>query len=573
MRVDSRPGWAKPEHPDRAAERAERGDLVVGEHQADHEHGVDPLAHRHDVEEPRAALLVAEVVEQQVEARLAQRGLDGVDHLGEEPAVDERDDHADRRGPAAGQPGGERRGDVVELRRGVQHPVAGGARDVRQPAQRPRHGGDRHARPPRDVLDARCHRRLPPVLLRPTWKRYRPSLADSPACAPSTATGGFPAARFVTKPRCSSTARLITWLGRRRRGRQPASDVRVVDLGRRPGHARLRRRARAPDRDRARAVRPRPRGGRLARRGARSRRAGRPRRPRPSGPRRRLGRHPLARAAAADRAPNSTGPVTAGWSTSPGSTRTPRSSRRRCSPACRACRTRRLPGRRSPHPRGPRRGTHRRAGRAEAGPRPPSCSAPRCPRGRARHRVRARDGRAGDLERRRSGSGARARSGREPLPEVIGYWGELFGIETARELGAAGAAGDLFCDGSLGSHTAALHEPYADRADTTGMVRFDDRRRGRARGALHPGRAAGRLPRDRRRRGRPGADAVERRAPRRPAGRRCRTASSTPSTSVTPPGSPRPGWSPRCSRCSTPAWGGAHGMYAGRLGRGRGPPS
>ncbi|HZY77024.1 MAG TPA: amidohydrolase family protein, partial [Jatrophihabitantaceae bacterium] len=61
----------------------------------------------------------------------------------------------------------------------------------------------------------------------------------------------------------------------------------------------------------------------------------------------------------------------------------------------------------------------------------------------------------------------------EPLPEVIGYWGELHGIETARELGAIGAAGDLFCDGSLGSHTAALHEPYADRPDTSGTLRFD----------------------------------------------------------------------------------------------------
>ncbi len=61
----------------------------------------------------------------------------------------------------------------------------------------------------------------------------------------------------------------------------------------------------------------------------------------------------------------------------------------------------------------------------------------------------------------------------EPLPRVVGYWGELFGIATARELGAAGAAGDLFCDGSLGSHTAALHAPYADRPDTSGMLRFE----------------------------------------------------------------------------------------------------
>lgn len=59
----------------------------------------------------------------------------------------------------------------------------------------------------------------------------------------------------------------------------------------------------------------------------------------------------------------------------------------------------------------------------------------------------------------------------EPLPEVIGYWGELFGIATARELGAVGAAGDLFCDGSIGSHTAALSEPYLDRPDTSGTLR------------------------------------------------------------------------------------------------------
>ncbi|MDT4960943.1 MAG: hypothetical protein QOF87_590 [Pseudonocardiales bacterium] len=70
-------------------------------------------------------------------------------------------------------------------------------------------------------------------------------------------------------------------------------------------------------------------------------------------------------------------------------------------------------------------------------------------------------------------AGLLALAGEEPLPEVIGYWGELFGIETALELGAAGAGGDLFCDGSLGSHTAALGQPYADRPDTQGALRFD----------------------------------------------------------------------------------------------------
>jgi hypothetical protein len=52
-------------------------------------------------------------------------------------------------------------------------------------------------------------------------------------------------------------------------------------------------------------------------------------------------------------------------------------------------------------------------------------------------------------------------------PHVLGYWGELGGIETAERLGCLGPAGDLCVDGALGSHTAALREPYAD-ADTRG---------------------------------------------------------------------------------------------------------
>jgi predicted amidohydrolase YtcJ len=61
----------------------------------------------------------------------------------------------------------------------------------------------------------------------------------------------------------------------------------------------------------------------------------------------------------------------------------------------------------------------------------------------------------------------------ESVPEVIPYWGELRAIEKARDLGAVGAAGDLFVDGSLGSHTAALHEPYTDRPETAGVLRFE----------------------------------------------------------------------------------------------------
>ncbi|MBT3152085.1 amidohydrolase [Streptomyces sp. CHD11] len=56
-------------------------------------------------------------------------------------------------------------------------------------------------------------------------------------------------------------------------------------------------------------------------------------------------------------------------------------------------------------------------------------------------------------------------------PRVVGYWAEQ-DVSKARELGAIGAAGDLFADGALGSHTACLHEPYAD-ARHTGTAHLD----------------------------------------------------------------------------------------------------
>ncbi|WP_328316389.1 amidohydrolase [Streptomyces sp. NBC_00388] len=61
-------------------------------------------------------------------------------------------------------------------------------------------------------------------------------------------------------------------------------------------------------------------------------------------------------------------------------------------------------------------------------------------------------------------------AGQERGPRVFGYWAERVAgagdAQRIRELGAIGAAGDLFVDGSLGSHTACLHEPYADEAHT-----------------------------------------------------------------------------------------------------------
>ncbi|MFF4093827.1 amidohydrolase [Streptomyces sp. NPDC001834] len=66
----------------------------------------------------------------------------------------------------------------------------------------------------------------------------------------------------------------------------------------------------------------------------------------------------------------------------------------------------------------------------------------------------------------------------ESGPRVFGYWAEEIADEKdarrVRELGAVGAAGDLFVDGSLGSHTACLHEPYADGASGhTGTAHLD----------------------------------------------------------------------------------------------------
>jgi len=48
------------------------------------------------------------------------------------------------------------------------------------------------------------------------------------------------------------------------------------------------------------------------------------------------------------------------------------------------------------------------------------------------------------------------------VPRVFGYWGELGAATKARELGAVGAAGDLYADGALGSQTAHLSSPYLD---------------------------------------------------------------------------------------------------------------
>ncbi|WP_246127674.1 amidohydrolase, partial [Amycolatopsis rhizosphaerae] len=58
-------------------------------------------------------------------------------------------------------------------------------------------------------------------------------------------------------------------------------------------------------------------------------------------------------------------------------------------------------------------------------------------------------------------------------PEVVAYWGARDAVDLARRHGLRGLAGDLFVDGALGSHTAALHSPYTDRPDSTGVRYLD----------------------------------------------------------------------------------------------------
>ncbi|MFI5954238.1 amidohydrolase [Cryptosporangium sp. NPDC051539] len=69
-------------------------------------------------------------------------------------------------------------------------------------------------------------------------------------------------------------------------------------------------------------------------------------------------------------------------------------------------------------------------------------------------------------------TGLLALAAAEPGPDVFGYWGEWRSAAKALELGAVGAGGDLFVDGALGSHTAALSAPYAD-LDTSGHLYLD----------------------------------------------------------------------------------------------------
>lgn len=75
-------------------------------------------------------------------------------------------------------------------------------------------------------------------------------------------------------------------------------------------------------------------------------------------------------------------------------------------------------------------------------------------------------------------TGLLALAAAEPGPRVFGYWAQPWqspaDLDRLRDLGAIGAGGDLFVDGSIGSHTACLHAPYADAGHTTGVAYLDE---------------------------------------------------------------------------------------------------
>ena len=85
-------------------------------------------------------------------------------------------------------------------------------------------------------------------------------------------------------------------------------------------------------------------------------------------------------------------------------------------------------------------------------------------------------------------------AGAEVGLDVVGYWGELASPEAfarARSVGAAGLAGDLCVDGSIGSRTAALHTAYADADHRGARYLSDDEIAGHLRDCTLAGLPAG----------------------------------------------------------------------------------
>ena len=191
-----------------------------------------------------------------------------------------------------------------------------------------------------------------------------------------------------------------------------------------------------------------------------------------SGPRRRVGRLRSGRAALRPGA-RSTARGTAAWCTWPAWTVTAHWSPRHCSPRCGGLRTYPGIGRTDMSPGRPTRRCGRRRTRRSPRPRssepsaplapaPPNWASPRCTRWPAPR-----------CPAPTTWPGCSNWPGPNPDPRSSGTGVSCSASPTALELGAVGAGGDLFCDGSLGSHTAALEHPYTDEPDRIATVRIE----------------------------------------------------------------------------------------------------
>ena len=149
------PGDGAADADERLAEVVQARDLVLGELERHGDHGVDALAQQEVLEDARPLLPVArQVVEREVVPVAEQRLLRALEHRGEEPAVEERDDHADVAGATRREARGVRRDDVPELRGRLDDLRLRCRRDVTAAAEgaRNRRGGD--PRELRDLFDA-----------------------------------------------------------------------------------------------------------------------------------------------------------------------------------------------------------------------------------------------------------------------------------------------------------------------------------------------------------------------------------------------------------------------------------
>lgn len=122
---------------DGQVEREEPIDFVVGEREGQDDEPVDPAATEGHVEHAVAlGRVLAHAVQRHVVAPRCQTARDAVEHVREEPAVEQRHDDADVRRMSGRESGCRGRDDVAEFGGGSAHADAGRIGDAPAPAER-----------------------------------------------------------------------------------------------------------------------------------------------------------------------------------------------------------------------------------------------------------------------------------------------------------------------------------------------------------------------------------------------------------------------------------------------------